>query len=77
MDKLKPTTRQESLESKEAFGTGMPAPSQGGRARGELAEKIGVRDEEKSANELPPAHTRVQKKDERREDGSKRRARNA
>jgi len=66
MDKLKPTTRQESLESKEAFGTDIPAPSQSGRAHGTLAEKVGVRDEEKASNSLPPQPTRVQKKDEQK-----------
>lgn len=60
--KRTPTTRQQSLESKDYLGeAGAPA---GGSAGGELARKNGTKDEMKRSAEQPAGATRVRKSDE-------------
>ncbi len=64
MSKTRPTTRQEALETPESLGQEDGTPEKGGRSGGELARKVGTRDEKKRAFERPGGATRVRKSDE-------------
>ncbi|MDW4499836.1 hypothetical protein R5H30_17720 [Sulfitobacter sp. D35] len=61
------TDRKGDRETDEVLGA-EGAVSQGGRAGGRLARKIGTRDELKRAFERPAGATRVTKSDEKEED---------